>query len=181
MDATDRERILRELQAGRDALGAVLAGLDDELARRKPSPDAWSILECVEHMIESEQYLLTRLHAAEPSEQPFEKSRREEKIARLAADRTRRIEAPEQAHPKGKFESLSQALAAFDETRAEVVRWVQDCAGDPRRMMTDHPLIVGPVTCAETLVMIAAHPARHAKQIEEILNGQIQKRSTYKP
>jgi hypothetical protein len=29
-------------------------------------------------------------------------------------------------------------------------------------------LIEGPVTCAEMLVMIAAHPARHAQQIGEI-------------
>jgi len=181
MDGTERARFLRELQAGRDALGAAINGVDDELARRKPTHESWSVLECVEHMIESERYLLTRLHAAELADEPFEKSRREEKIARLAADRTRRIDAPEQAHPKGKFESLSQALAAFDATRAEVVRWVENCPGDPRRMMTDHPLIVGPVTCAETLVMIAAHPARHAKQIEEILNVQMQRRSTYRP
>jgi len=168
MDGTERAGILRELQTGRDALGVAIAGVDDEFARRRPSPETWSILECVEHMIESERYLLTRLHAAELVDEPFEKSRREEKIARLAADRTRRIEAPEQAHPKGKFDRLSEALAAFDGTRDEVVRWVENCAGDPRRMITDHPLIVGPVTCAETLVMIAAHPARHAKQIEEI-------------
>ena len=168
MDGTERAKILRELQAGRDALGAAIAGVDDELARRKPSHEAWSILECVEHMIESERYLLTRLHAAELADEPFEKSRREEKIARLAADRKRRIEAPQQAHPKGRFDALGEALTAFDETRAEVVRWVENCTGDPRRMMTDHPLIVGPVTCAETLVMIAAHPARHAKQIDEI-------------
>jgi uncharacterized damage-inducible protein DinB len=168
MDATEKARLLRELQAGRVALASAIAGVDDDLARRKPSAEAWSILDCVEHMIESERYLLTRLHAAELAEEPFEKSRREEKIARLAADRTRRIEAPEQAHPKGKFNTVAEALAAFDETRAEVVHWVENCTGDTRRMMTDHPLIVGPVTCAETLVMIAAHPARHAKQIEEI-------------
>ncbi len=168
MDGTEKARILNELQAGRDALRTATAGVDDELARRKPSAERWSILECVEHMIESERYLLTRLHAAELTEQPFEKSRREEKIARLAADRSRRIEAPEQAHPKGTFDTLGEALAAFDKTRAGVVRWVESCTGDPRRMLTDHPLIAGPVTCAETLVMIAAHPARHARQIEEI-------------
>jgi hypothetical protein len=119
-------------------------------------------------MVQSEQYLLTRLHAAEHSDQPFEKSRREGKIAMLAADRNRRIEAPEQAHPKGRFATLSEAVAAFDATRAEVEQWVQSCSGDPRRMLTDHPLIVGPVTCAETLIMIAAHPERHARQIKEI-------------
>jgi hypothetical protein len=116
----------------------------------------------------TERYLLARLQAAEHAERPFEKSRREGKIAMLAADRSRRIEAPEQAHPKGRFATLSEAVVAFDATRAEVVRWVENCSADPRCMITDHPLIVGPVTCAETVVMIAAHPARHAQQIEEI-------------
>jgi hypothetical protein len=35
-------------------------------------------------------------------------------------------------------------------------------------MMTDHMLIEGPVTCAEMLIMITAHPARHAQQIVEM-------------
>lgn len=168
MDEREKLGMLRELQAGRAALGEAVAGVDEAMAASKPSQEAWSILDCVEHMVESERYLLTRLHAAEHAAQPFEKSRREGKIAMLAADRSRRIEAPEQAHPKGRFATLNEALAAFDATRAEVERWVENCAGDPRCMMTDHPLIVGPVTCAETLIMIAAHPARHAKQIGEI-------------
>ena len=168
MDESEKQAMLRELSAGRDALGEAVAGVDDTLAKRKPSPEAWSILECVEHMIESERYLLSRLRAAETVSQPFEKSRREEKIARLAADRTRRIEAPAPVHPRGRYESLAAALAKFDQVRAELVEWVENCTGDPRRMLTDHPLIDGPVTCAETLVMMAAHPARHAKQIEEI-------------
>lgn len=168
MDEAEKLRILTELQAGRNALGAALAGVDDSTATRKPSQEAWSVLDCVEHMVESERYLLTRLHAAAHVNEPFEKSRREGKIAVLAADRTRRIEAPEQAHPHGRFETLGEALAAFDATRAEVVLWVKNCTGDLRCMLTDHPLIEGPVTCAETLIMIAAHPTRHAQQIEEI-------------
>jgi uncharacterized damage-inducible protein DinB len=168
MEKAEKIEMLRQLQAGRDALGDTLAGVDDAMAAQKPSRESWSILDCVEHMVQSERYLLTRLHAAEHTDQPFEKSRREGKIAMLAADRSRRIEAPEQAHPKGRFATLSEAVAAFDKTRTEVEHWVQNCTGDPRRMLTDHPMIVGPVTCAETLIMMAAHPARHAKQIEEI-------------
>jgi len=76
MDEADRLQILRELQAGRNALGQALSEVDDKLAKRKPSHEAWSILECVEHMIQSERYLLTRLHAADLVEKPFEKSRR---------------------------------------------------------------------------------------------------------
>ena len=168
MDANERTRILNELAAGRKALGKALAGVDDALAKRKPSAESWSILDCVEHMTASERYLLSRLRAATTVEQPFEKSRREEKLARLAADRTRRIEAPQPVHPQGRYPTLAEALAAFDQVRAELVEWVENCTGDPRRMLTDHPMIAGPVTCAEMLVMMAAHPARHAKQIEEI-------------
>jgi uncharacterized damage-inducible protein DinB len=168
MDAAERSRVLGELKAGRDALGAALAGVDDQLALRKASAEAWSILGCVEHVVKTERYLLGRLNAATLADQPFEKWRREAKIAARAGDRSLRIEAPEQAHPHGQFRTLAEAMAAFDETRDKVVRWVEECANDPRRLMTDHVLIEGPVTCAETLVMIAAHPARHAKQIEEI-------------
>ena len=168
MEQTEKLEILRKLQAGRDALSEAISGVDEEMARRKPSHEAWSILDCVDHMVESERYLLTRLQAAELADQPFEKSRREAKIAMLAADRSRRIEAPEQAHPRGCYRTLGEALEAFNATRAEIVHWVENCTDNPRCMMTDHPLIVGPVTCAETLVMSAAHPARHAKQIEEI-------------
>ena len=75
---------------------------------------------------------------------------------------------PEQAHPHGRYTTLQEALAAFNATRAEVVRWVENCDGDLRCMMTDHMLIEGPVTCAEMLIMIAAHPARHSQQIGEI-------------
>ena len=168
MEQAAKLEALRELRSGHDAFSEAVAGVDEETAKRKPAHGAWSILDCVEHMVESERYLLTRLQAAEHAAQPFEKSRREAKIAKLAADRSRRIEAPEQAHPRGRYGTLGEALDAFNATRAEVVRWVEGCAGDPRCMLTDHPLIVGPVTCAETLIMIAAHPARHAKQIGEI-------------
>lgn len=172
MQEIEKQHILNALQSGRNALAASLAGVDDALASRHPDGGGWSILDCVEHLVITEQYLLSRLHAAKLSDQPFEKTRREAKIAALAGDRTRRIEAPEQAHPQGRFKSLGDALSAFDATRAEVMRWVESCAGDPcgdpRCMLTDHLLIEGPVTCSETLIMIAAHPARHAKQIAEI-------------
>ena len=168
MNAAEKEKIRHELQSSRVALAEALGGVDEGLAVRKPAFGGWSILECVEHVAVTERYLLTRLQAASRSEEPFEKTRREEKIARLAADRGRRIEAPEPAHPRGRFKTLAVALEAFDATRSDVVRWLDNCGDDLRCLMTDHLLIEGPVTCAEMLIMIAAHPTRHAKQISEI-------------
>jgi uncharacterized damage-inducible protein DinB len=89
MEKAEKIEMLRQLRTGRSALGDALAGVDEATAVRKPSRESWSILDCVEHMVASERYLLTRLHAAEHADQPFEKSRREGKIAMLAADRSR--------------------------------------------------------------------------------------------
>lgn len=168
MVEAEKAEVIRELKAGRDALRDAVAGVDDAMAASKPSQGSWSILDCVEHVVVTECYLLTRLQTAKAVDQPFEKWRREAKIAARAADRSRPIAAPEQAHPRGRYGTVAAAMAAFDETRAEVVRWIKECEDDLRCMMTDHVLIEGPVTCVETLVMIAAHPGRHAKQIEEI-------------
>jgi hypothetical protein len=167
MDVAEKREILQKLNAGREELRRTLADVDDALALRRPDSGRWSVLDCVEHVIATEQYLLSRLDAASISDEPFEKWRREAKIATLAMDRKRRIEAPQQVHPRGCFKTVGEAMAAFDVTRSEVVRWVENCSGDLRCMTTDHALIEGPVTCAEVLIMIAALPARHAQQIEE--------------
>jgi hypothetical protein len=168
---TEKEQILEALAAGRAALGEALAGVDEEMAARKPAGCGWTIVECVEHMAVSERYLLSRLRAATKQDQPPVSPEREAKIAARAANRERKIEAPDVALPAGQFGSLSEALGALDATRAEVVRWVEECGDDWRCMATDHPLFAGPVNCYETLVMIAAHPGRHAQQIAEIREG----------
>ena len=160
----ERQALLASLRQGREALRLAIAGVHDELASQKPPSGGWSILNCLEHVVRTERYLLTRLHAANLSPEPFEKSRRAEKIAGLAGDRTRRIEAPPEAHPHGHYANVQEALTAFDAARDGVERYVEETVGDLNCWITDHPLIAGPVTCRETLIMIAAHPARHAEQ-----------------
>jgi uncharacterized damage-inducible protein DinB len=164
---SEKQSLFETLNNGRDALETALAGVDDAMASRKPPSGGWSILECVEHMVLSEQYLLTRLRIAQLSADPPHPSR-ESKIAARAADRSRPIEAPSVSQPSGRYRGLHEALAAFDAVRAETLEYVENLNDDPRCWTTDHPLFPGPVTCQETLLMIAAHPTRHAQQILEI-------------
>ncbi len=167
MQEPERLEILQKLKAGRKALGEALAQVDDDLARLKPPEGGWSVLQCMEHTVESERYLLSRLRISKISETVLENRAREAKIAERAANRARRIEAPGMVHPTGRFTSVQEALTAFDVVRAEVIAWTEDCTDDMRCLVTDHPLFAGPVTCYETLLMMAAHPARHALQILE--------------
>lgn len=165
MPDSEKQQLLRALHEGRVALGEPLVGLDEGLAVLKPAAGGWSILECMEHMVHSEQYLLSRLRIATRIAQPQQNPTREARIAARAADRTRPIDAPPVIHPYGRFTTLAEALAAFDSTRDEVMHYLESFSDDLRCWVTDHPLIPGPVTCYETLGMMAAHPKRHAQQI----------------
>jgi DinB superfamily len=168
MTIAEKQLLLSALNDGRQALAKALEGLEEAVAARRPGGGGWSILECVEHMCQSEQYLLSRLRMAASTAQPVATLAREEKIARRARDRSRPIEAPSMVRPRGRFSTLRDALAAFDGVRAEVIDYVVRSSGDLRCQATDHPLIQGPVSCYETLLMIAAHPRRHAEQILEL-------------
>ncbi len=159
---------MQHLKSGRDALGDALAGVDDGLASRKPSPDRWSILECVEHLAVAERFLLSRMTTASRSDRSHENRARETMILDRGADRARPLEAPEAGKPTGRFPSLSDALSAFDSVRAQTIKYVESFTDDPRFWLTDHPLIPDPVNCYEMLLILSVHPARHAKQILEI-------------
>jgi len=170
MEAMDGERreILLKLEAGADALANAWRDVDEQSARCKPSPESWSVLECVAHVALTERALMSRLREAKPSGQSHEDRAREEKFEGLALNRSRRIEAPPPVRPDCNSKTLAQAVEDFNATRRDTVRFVQEFGGDLRSWLTVHPLITRPVNCYEMLLLIALHPARHAQQIAEI-------------
>jgi uncharacterized damage-inducible protein DinB len=168
MPHSERSSLLADLKTGREALIQALEGVDEDFAAREPSIGGWTILECVNHIVESECYLLSRLHVAQQSDESVPDNQREGRIAARAANRVQKIDAPPESQPRNRYATLREALAAFDATRAETIQFLEAFGGDLRCWTTDHPLFPGPVTCQETLIMMAAHPGRHAEQILEI-------------
>jgi len=164
----EKQELLDALNRGHAALQRALEGVDESLAARTPPQEGWSILECVEHVVVSEQYLLTRLAIAQPSSTLPAGREREARIAARAADRTRPIAAPAASEPRGRYATLHDAVAAFEAARRETIGFLERFEGDLRGWTTDHPLFPGPVTCYETVLMMAAHPGRHAEQIVEM-------------
>src|SRR5690349_15512091 len=113
MRETEKQEILHALKTGRDALREALAGVDEQLAIRKPEPGGWSILECVEHLAVSEGFLLSRLRCASQSDHSHENRPREAIIRDRGSDRTRPVQSPEVGQPRNRFASLGEALASF--------------------------------------------------------------------
>ena len=159
--------MLENLARGRDALAQAVNGVSEEMAVRRPGEDRWSILQCVEHVAVVEDYLFGQIGVATAADTETTNLRRERLIRERAADRSRKIEAPAEGRPTGRFATLAGAMAHFLEARAGTIRFVECSTGDLRMQVTGHP-ILGQVNCYETLLMISAHPHRHAGQIAEI-------------
>ena len=166
MQAHEKEEMLALMASGRQAIEDALQGVTEEVAKRSPAPERWSILDCVEHIAIVEGYLLAKINCATPGE-PMVNLNRESKIRARAADRGRPVSAPAEARPSGRFPTLADAMQHFLATRECTIHFIQNCPSDLRAQITTHPLI-GTVNCYETLLLMAAHPQRHADQIREV-------------
>lgn len=167
MDAIDRELILKLLTESREAFLASAAGLTDEQAKLCPAPDQWSVLNCVEHVAITEHFMFTIIATKLTPAPPSGDRGREELFLREVANRSRKVSAPERAHPTGRFPTLAAALEQFSQRRARSIDYVEHCDRDLRAHTGPHPLF-GPITGQEYLIILALHPARHAAQIREV-------------
>ena len=144
----------------------VLNGVTEDTAARHPAPGRWSILDCVEHVIFAEDYLLAQIMTATHLDAPLRNEKRETAIPARGLDRSRVIECPDLAKPSGRFPTIRDALQQFLASRMSTMSFVESCTADLRSQSIPHPLF-GDVSCYEALLMIAVHSLRHTKQIEE--------------
>jgi hypothetical protein len=164
---SDRDELLERLNAGRGELLAAVEEMTDEQAVVRPASGGWSALECVEHVAIVETMLLRRLTTqSAAAEEEMSREREAAVYARLAALRGCKMEAPEFSHPQGRYTTLGEAVGAFLDVRECTVEWLENCDPDLRRRAVEHPLL-GPTSAYQFILIMAAHPARHAHQIVE--------------
>jgi hypothetical protein len=163
----DRDQLLASLNAGRGELLAAVEGMTDEQAAVKPDGGGWSALDCLEHVAIVETLSLRRL-TTQSVELPQEASREREPVlyARIVT-RNAKVEAPERVQPKGRYTTIGDAVGAFLDARERTVNWLENCGLDLRRRAVEHPAL-GPASAYEFIIIMAAHTARHARQIQEI-------------
>jgi len=170
MQTDEKAVILNELELGRDAFLEAVRAVPEDLAATSPAPGRWSVVECVEHIAVSEDFLLTGITQAKPSGAPVVNARREAAILARGADRTNPLISPEVGRPTGRVTTLADAIESFLAVRERTIRFVEACEEDLRAEPMTHPLL-GTINCQEALLLIAVHPRRHASQIREITEG----------
>ncbi len=143
----------------------TLNSVPDCACGAKLNEDGWSILQIAEHVAAAEHGMYRGLELAVPKTTPadYEKDQR---IRAAAPNRAKKLQAPESALPKGRWLTVAECLDAFQKSRARTMEMVRN-AEELRNKMFKHPLL-GELDGYQAVLVIAAHPQRHAEQIEEI-------------
>jgi predicted O-methyltransferase YrrM len=88
----EKQQLLARLDDGLNALAIAVDGVGQDEAQSKLKPDDWSILECLEHLALSEEYLLSRLGNAGVAVVTIDPARAA-RILASGADRRHRFES----------------------------------------------------------------------------------------
>src|SRR5690554_157376 len=149
----------------------AVAGLSKEQMHFKPSDESWSISQCLEHIILTENMIFGMIK--ENMEKPENPERREEikftdkEIMARVVDRTEKYKAPEMLIAKGKYDDAETALKDLNTQREEILSFIQNTPiNDLRNRVNDSP--AGATDTYQSLLFLAGHTARHTLQIEEI-------------
>ncbi len=167
----ERTSAIKYLKRTQNKLNSSVKHLSSDQVKFSPGEGKWSILECLEHIAESEKTIFQIISSSvkESLEDASTTSTlSDEEIVMLITDRSTRGEAQGSLIPNGRYTEMGEALRAFDERRKSAISYVKN---------TDHPLHrytiqfpFGVIDAYQVLLFMSGHTERHILQIEEIMN-----------
>lgn len=169
--ADDRSFILSYYDETLAQVRTAIAGLNSEQMHFQPTSDAWSISQCLEHIVLTENMIFGMVK--ENMAKPANPERREEiqvedsQLLAMAVDRSQKHQAPEMLVPRGKYDNPDAALQELTEQRTDIIAYIKDTpTEDLRNHVVDSPS--GASDAYQSLLFLAGHTARHTLQIEEV-------------
>ena len=168
MTPAERERVTLYLAKTRESLVCSTRNLWRAQLQFKPTPDRWSVAECLEHIIVVEALILTNIEKSLQQESPpFKPAMKDDEILSTVVNRTSRVKGPERLMPTGRW-SHDQLLSEFDAARKRTAIFAASTNAPLREHGYPHPMF-GQFDCYQWLLMIGAHGERHRAQAEEVM------------
>jgi hypothetical protein len=165
MKDVDRQRLLAHFDLTEGWLVGELEGVTPEQLTFHSSPEAWSILDVVEHLAIAEpQYWQRVQDSMKQPETGVKPEATDAGILWYGIDRTNRAKTGEARVPTGKFKNVQESLAEFRKLRGTIRSYASTTQDDPRSRM----LLEGNMDVYQWLLMISTHSQRHILQIREI-------------
>jgi hypothetical protein len=165
MSDGDRQRLLAHLEMTESWLVSEVDGLSDEQLRFRRAPDAWNIMDVVEHLAIAEpQYWQNLQDSMKQPETTVKPEATDAAILWYGIDRTNRQKTGEARVPKGRWNNVKDSLGEFRKLRATM----RDYATTTKDGMRARRLLEGNMDVYQWFLMISSHSQRHILQIREI-------------
>ncbi len=169
--ASDKTFLFNYYKETLQKLESQVLGLSKEQMHFKPTEDSWSISQCLEHIVLTENMILGMIK--EYMEKPINPQDREKikfsdkEIMDMVVDRREKYQAPETLIAEGKYDDPHAAILDLKLQREEIFSIVKNTPiGEFRNRVNESP--AGSVDAYQSLLFLAGHTARHTFQIEEI-------------
>lgn len=148
-----------------------VSGLSEAQMHFKPSKETWSVSQCLEHIIITENMIFEmikeNMEKPENPENSADIKFSDKEIIALAINRREKYKAPEILIGKGKYNDPETAIHDLKVQRDEILNFIKiTTIEDLRNRVNDSP--IGATDAYQSLLFLAAHTARHTLQIEEV-------------
>ena len=173
----ERQQLLELLNESAEMYLGLVAGVSDEQWRFKPAPDRWSVGECAEHIMRSNEALFASAKSAlakvgDPDW--FEKTRgKTELLIRVMPNRNPGgaggASAPQEIRPTGE-PSRAEIVERFQALYKQARAFVSETDAPLKKHLESHPFpIFDPLNAYDWTIYVPLHTIRHSKQMIEVM------------
>lgn len=172
LSAKERAQLIQFLNDSRKEFLDSVSNLSDAQWRWKPAPERWSVGECAEHIVLSEEMLFSKAQEAihNPADPDWETKTagKTEILLSVMAQRKGKAQAPEEIQPTGKL-SRDEIMARFARDRDATLKFSETTDLTLKEHLAPHPFpIFNPLNAYQWVLYIPLHNMRHDKQIAEV-------------
>ncbi len=165
------ERGFEAIEAQRATLTSKALALSDEALTKKPTPEAWSVRQVVEHLVIADETVGQRWPSDKAAPDPLRLLPRSWRTALIEGAFRRNLTLPlpsPEMEPRGDA-PLPALLERWAASRAEM-RWVLEAlgAGDDAYAHA----ILGPLTASQMLSLAQVHTEYHTRQIDRLIEAE---------
>ena len=177
------QSLIHSLDVQRLALLVELEALDVETLQAKPGPDAWSILEILEHVVVAERVILQGL--PDQAELVVRPRNLPHRIKFPLVMLVLKLGIPVKVPSKRMLPLGQRTLADLREEWDQHLRWLRalaagQTAGAQGKACFVHP-VAGPITLVQALRMDLLHLQIHTRQISRIVKHQAELTARHSP
>jgi hypothetical protein len=164
------DALLQKFDNARLTLLDEVAALDPAVISKRPSPNAWSVLEIVEHLMRAERWVFHDLAPFEqiPVRVPRFKQRLRRPLVMFVLGSRIKVSVPVPVMHPTAIVPLATVRAQWDENQAwlrALVRYLGPQGLD--RAVLRHP-VAGPLTVEQGVLMGQLHLDRHVRQLHGV-------------